>query len=259
MSYISNKEFLIEVVKGNVAGHSLVHKFGRNTTLGTTLAPICAAGSYQTPTSAVTLEVLSNDANDTAAGSGAQQLTLIGIDSNWDEVSQTIEMNGTSAVTAGTDLLRLTRAYVSRSGTYATASSASQQGTITVRVSGGGTTWTEIPEIATGFGAGQSLIGAYTVPAGKTAYILSFFLNIDSGKTVDLYFFQRTNANDVSSPYSGALRVQNEYIGLDAQIVELTHRTNEAYPEYTDIGWLGKTSTGTADVSVEFELLLVDN
>ena len=30
MSYIGNKDFLIEVQKGNVVGHSMVHKFGRN-------------------------------------------------------------------------------------------------------------------------------------------------------------------------------------------------------------------------------------
>ena len=30
MTYIGHSDFLIEVAKGNVAGHSLVHKFGRN-------------------------------------------------------------------------------------------------------------------------------------------------------------------------------------------------------------------------------------
>jgi hypothetical protein len=39
MSYISNKDFLIEVAKGNVAGHAIVNKFGRNPDVDTGTDP----------------------------------------------------------------------------------------------------------------------------------------------------------------------------------------------------------------------------
>lgn len=252
-------DFLTEVAKGNIPGYSLVHKFGRNSAVSTTLVPICDGGFYRTPTGTVTLEAISDDTNDTAAGTGAQEITLQYLDSNFDLQVGTIEMNGTTASTetlAG--VKRLVRIYVSRSGTYASQSAGSQKGTITVRVSGGGDTWATLPEIGTsGMGVGQSLIGSYTVPAGKTAYILSGMITVDSNKSANLYFFKRENADDTSAPYTGTLRLQNVYTGLSG-FQEIDHKTYESYPEKTDIGWMGIASTA-ADVSVEFELLLVDN
>lgn len=256
-----SRDFYLDVAQGQKKGYSTVHKFGRNEAVGTSLVPVCYGGVYQTPTATVTLEAISDDANDTAAGTGAQEITLEYLDSNFVEQTATIEMNGTSA-TSGTvaGVLRLFRLYVSRSGTYATASSASQNGTITVRVSGAGATWAQIPEVGTTtFGVGQSLIGAYTVPAGKTAYILSTNISVDSGKAVDCYFFARNNADDISTPFTGILRSKNIYSGVTAGLYQVQHKTYEAYTEKTDIGYLASVASGTADVSVEFELLLVDN
>ena len=61
-----SEKFLIEVSKGNVPGHSIIHKYGGNEALSTTIAPICNGGFYRTPppSSTVTLEAVSTDAND---------------------------------------------------------------------------------------------------------------------------------------------------------------------------------------------------
>lgn len=253
------KEFLQTVSEGLVPGYSLVHKFGRNSAVGTDLTPVCDGGFYRTPTASTTLEVLSDDADDAAAGAGAQEVTLLGLDANFNAISATVETDGTNAVTIDTDFMRLYRMYVSRSGTYATQTAPSQQGTITVREDGGGDTWATLPEIGTtGFAVGQSLIGAYTVPAGYTAYIMSVTMAVDSVKSCDMYFFARDNADDVTTPYTGIMRLKNVYVGVSG-IHENTHFAREPYSEKTDIGYLAVVSTGTADVSVEFELLLKDN
>lgn len=252
------KDFLLNASLGNITGVSTIHKFGRNSAVGTSLVPVCDGGFYRTPTSPVTLEAISTSANDTAAGTGAQQVTLIYLDSDFVQQTATIEMNGTTATTEKiSGVMRLFRLYVSRSGSYASASQASQDGEITIRVSGGGDTWAKLPLLAANFGAAQSLIGAYTIPAGKTAYILSADVTIDSNKSASLFFFKRENADDITTPYSGVLRVQNIYTGVSGPI-DLTHKTNESFPEKTDIGFLA-TAAATSDVSVEFELLLVDN
>lgn len=251
--------FLLQVALGKVPGYSLIHKFGNNESVGTSIVPICNGGNYQTPTGTITLAAISSDTNDTAAGTGAQQITLVYLDTNFDEQTATIEMNGTTETTGTvTGVKRLYRVYVSRSGTYATQAAASQNGTITVRVAGAGATWATIPTLATSFGPGQSLIGAYTVPAGYTAFILSQIFSIESNKAVSLYFFKRDNANDTSSPYSGVMRIQNIFNGASG-VFEIEHKSSESYAEYTDIGFMGATSTGTANVAVEFEMLLVDN
>lgn len=253
---MSESNLFLEIAKGNIAGSTFVHKFG-SSSVSTSLQPVCNGGFYRTPTSTVTLAVISSSANDTAAGSGAREVTLQYLDSSFNLQTGTIATNGTTESTetiAG--VLRLVRAWVSDSGTYATQSAASQAGTITIRVESAGDTWATIPEVDTGFGAGQSLIGAYTIPAGKTGYILTSTLSTDSTKSVDFYFFKRENANDVTAGYP-AMRIQNVYIGVSG-IFETTHSTYESYPEYTDLGFLAKAASAS-DVAVEFELLLVDN
>ena len=251
------KGFYQHVAEGGAPSYSLVHKFGENNAVGTGIVPVCNGGFYRTPGTAASLEVVSSSTNDGSAGTGGQQLTLIGLDNDFVEITQTVEMSGTAPASLGTALRRLYRMYVSRSGVYASQSQASHEGDITVRESGGGDTWATIPTLQTGFGAGQSLIGAYTVPAGKSAYILSATLSVDTNKTSTLYFFQRSNSDDTTSPYSGVLRTQNLYTGVTG-IQELVHSTPEKFAEKTDIGFLAKAASAS-DVSVEFELLIVDN
>ena len=73
----TSDEFWLNVQRGNVPGASVVHKFGRNAAV-TTMAPIAFGGVYQTPqpASATTLRVKAGNTNDTAAGSGAREITI---------------------------------------------------------------------------------------------------------------------------------------------------------------------------------------
>ena len=250
------RDFFWEVSRGHIAGHRMVHKFGHNNAV-TDLAPVCDGGAYQTPTAAVTIAAISDDVDDTAAGAGAQQITIEYLDSDFVMQIGTLEMNGTTETTETVlDVLRIVRAYVSRSGTYATAAAGSQQGTITIRVASAGATWVTIPEIGTtGFAVGQSLIGAYTVPAGETAYLLHAQASVEGAKPADLYFFSRNAANDVVAPFTGVMRLKGLHTGVDGTIT-IVHQSYEAYAEKTDIGFMAHANT-SAGVSAEFELLLV--
>ena len=255
-----SRDFFVDVARGLVTGHSTIHKFGRNSAVGTSIEPICEGGFYRMPqaTATVTLAAISTSASDTAAGTGARQLTIIYLDSTGAEQTGTISMNGTTETTDTiTGVLRVNRIFVSQSGSYADQGTPSQAGVITVRVSGAGATWATLTQADTNFGNSQSLIGFYTVPLRKKAYILTAHATLDSGKTVDLYFFKRENILETAAPYS-AFRLQNAYIGIDRTLY-FGHSTYEEYPELTDIGFMAKVSTGTADVSVEFELLIIDN
>ena len=259
ISFIVKSQLEYDVAFGAKSQMFNVHKFGENDSVGTSLVPISHGGIYRTPTSSVTLAAISSDADDTLAGTGAQQITLQYLDSGFNVQTDIIDMNGTTESTdTVADVLRLFRVIVSRSGTYATASAPSQQGTITIRVAGGGDTWGVLKQSQTGFGSGQSQIGAYTVPAGYTAFLLSSSAFVDGNKSAAILFFKRENADDITAPYTGTMRVQNEYKGVTGDYI-LQHRTYESYPEKTDIGFLASTSSGTAEVSVEFELLVVRN
>ena len=72
------RDFYVEVMLGIVPGHSWVQKFGKNQAVATTIVPIAIGGVYQTPTTAVTLEVISDDADDAADGTGARNIILQG-------------------------------------------------------------------------------------------------------------------------------------------------------------------------------------
>jgi|DEB0MinimDraft_10_1074344.scaffolds.fasta_scaffold40191_2 hypothetical protein len=259
MSYNpQDREFLIEVEKGNVPGHSIINKFGFDSAVTSTLQAIADAQVYQTPTAAVSLEILSSDANDAAAGTGARTVEIQGLDANFAEQTQTVTMNGTTAAAITGTWMRVFRARVTESGTYASQSAGSHAGTLTVRVAGAGATWATIGLTTASFPMGQTEIGAYTIPAGKTGYLLSKHISIESTKTPNVLWFRRENADDTSAPYD-SMRLFQRHVGAAAEISYSPHAPVLVLPEKTDIGCMGYVATGTAAVSVDFQILLVDN
>lgn len=255
MAYIGTTEWYQRVSQGLVPGYSVIHKFGYGS-VGTTLIPVSPAGVYQTPTTAQALEFVSSSVNDTAAGSGAREITVIGLDANWAEVSQTVTTNGTTAVALGTNLIRLYRWYVSSSGTYASSAAGSHAGTLTIRAAGAGATWDTIG--ATPFPFGQSEIAAYTIPAGKTGYLVMKHYTVDGTKSYDIYFFKRESANDVSAPYP-AMRIVERELDIQGSVTSEFVIPRSGFAGPCDVGVMAKVASGTGSISAEFILLLKDN
>ncbi|MCK4500814.1 hypothetical protein KAU11_09965, partial [Candidatus Babeliales bacterium] len=208
--FITN-DYLLDVARGNVPGQEIIHKFGAGS-VGTSLVPITQSGVYNTPTAVVSLEVVSDDVNDTSAGTGAQEVTLTIINASWERVDIVVELNGTTPVALGTDTFRLDRWSVTRSGTYATSAAGSHTGSLTVQVAGAGAVWSTIP--STPFPMAQSQIGAFTVPAGKKAYLVGKLVFTDTSKTADIYMFKRENADDVATPFSGIMKITEREVGV---------------------------------------------
>ena len=253
------KDFYDLVWLGKIPGYSIVQKFGRNVAVGTTVVPIAIGAVYATPTAAVNLEVISDDADDDASGSGARSVTITGLDANWDLINEEVATAGLSASLPTTNtFIRVFRLKVTRSGSYASQTASSEHGTITVRVASAGATWGQIDEIATDFGVGQSQIACYTVPKGFTAILKSKFTSIDVNQAANIYFFQRPNANVVAAPFEGMRLVQQE-TGIKEVYNIMPKTPINIFNQYTDIGFMGKTTAGTASISCNFELLLIDN
>lgn len=256
----------IDVVRGLKTGVSVIKKFGRNSAVGTSYVPITNGGIYRTPQSgaATALRIASGgDAQDDASGTGARSITLEGLDQSWNSVTEAVTTAGASASSATTaTFTRLFRAYLTPStgsGTYADASTGSHAAAITIEADAtGGPTWASID--VTDFPKSQSEIGVYSVPTGYTAYVFLDDITIETnGKTCDLQFFWRANADETSAPYS-AMRVQAEFIGLTPGKTDLSGK-NVPFGPYVgpcDIGFMGKVDTGTGGISVEFEIYLVN-
>lgn len=255
MSYTPSNEFLIEVVKGNVPGHTIVHKFGKNDAV-TGVAPLSLGGVYNMPlsASATTLRVKAGNANDTAAGSGAREITLQGLDETGALITEAVPTAGASAgAVSSTTFIRLFRAFVSASGTYPLAiGTNSTAAAVVIENGAGGTDWLTIAATMA-----QSHVGAYSIPLGKTGYIISWFTTVDSNKAFDLLMFIRENILESAAPFSG-FRNMLHLVGLKNEFTPNFEGPAGAFPALTDIVFAAAAGM-SATISIDFELLLIDD
>lgn len=259
MSYISNRDFLVEVAKGLVPGHQSFHITGVNTSVGTLLVPLTSSGTWFTPTSNVAMMVNSDNANDTNGGTGAHTVVVEGYDISGNPLSETVTMNGTTNVNLSNSFARVTNFYVASSGTYATSITSSHKGNIIVidQASGRDIYAKIVFDASYGIGYGESKIGVNVVPTGYTDFIIGDVISIESNKPTDTFFFTRDNYTDVSSPY-GAMKLRNLYKGTEG-LVTIPHGVHEKMTQGTEYGFLAAVDSGSGSVSVDLEILRVDN
>jgi hypothetical protein len=249
----------LDIARGLTSGMTTVQKFGRNTAVASTYVPVCLGSIYRTPQAAAATALrikAGGDAGDTSAGAGAREITLEGLDENFAAVTETLATAGASASTpTTTTFTRLFRAYVSASGTYASTAAGSHVDDIVIENGAGGTDWATID--STNFPKSQSEIGAYSVAAGKTAYVFLTNVSVDGVKVIDMVFFHRAGIDDTAVPYS-AMRAKSVNIGVGGGITSLVG-SQIPFGPFTgpcDVGFLVK-GTGTPSVSVEFDIYLL--
>ena len=136
------------------------------------------------PTATTTLTLASSNANDTLAGTGARVVLIKGLDSNYDEIQETVNMNGTTITTATSkSFLRINEMSVISVG-----SGGVNVGNIFCsdnnEVYTGGTDGTGTPTLLV-----HSTIqatwniannGIFTVPRGFTFEIANYIINTDA-------------------------------------------------------------------------------
>lgn len=246
----------LDITRGVASGCKAINKFGRNLSVGNTYVPVCIGGFYRTPqaSAAATLRIKAGgNAADTAAGSGARKITLIGLNASGEEITETLTTAGAAAsAPTAQSFMRLYRAYVSESGTYASQTAPSHAGSIVIENSAGGQDWATIQD--TTISRAQTQIGAYTIPKDRSAVISSIKFSCDPAKKVNLVLFQRQQILQSAAPYE-AMRLVEEF----RQISGL-HQINYElplgpFPELTDIGFLARSDTTAVDISVSFEIV----
>ncbi len=248
----------LDVSRGDAPGVSDNHKFGRNSAVAQTFVPVCGGGVYRTPQvgGATALRVKAGgNAADSAAGAGAQSITLECLDETCAFAKETIATAGASASDpTTTTFIRLFRVYVAASGTYATQSAGSHFAEITVEDVAGTEDWAVID--ATGFPRGQSQIGIYSVPLNREAYVASIELSTETNKLVDLNFYSRGGILDTAAPYQ-PMRLRRELVGITGNSEILLEYPIGPFPELTDFGFMARVDAQTADVSIEFTIVEV--
>ncbi len=197
MTYIGNRDFLTEVAKGNVNGHSLVRKFGINLDIpnAATYEDVWSPSVNKVwQTSDQSLEVVSSDADDTSAGTGARTIRVFTLDASHDEAQQDVTMNGTSAVAMTGTHIEAYRAYVLTAGTTET-----NEGVIDIQVASAGDILAQIPA-----GYGQTEQAMYIIPNGTTGYLMGWGIGLISKLTTPV-----VEGRLMTKEGSGAWRVRD--------------------------------------------------
>lgn len=155
-----------------VEGSNVINKFGRNTDVDTATVPEDIWGGsavyagFPTTGTAEVLRLVSSSANDSSAGSGARTVMVTGLDENYNVISETITLNGTTPVTSTQSFWRAHTANVRTSG-GTPSNSAFNAGTITISHN----VTTANVFVVINPGLNQSNCSAYTVPAGYTGFL----------------------------------------------------------------------------------------
>lgn len=142
-------------VLDNGNGAFAVQKFGSNPDIDTVAAEDVwdGGGLYSFPSAAAVTTIESDNAADTAAGTGARTITIEGLDSDYNFISETVTLNGVTAVTLANEYIRVFRAY-----NVLVGSNGVNVGDITIQH--GATVLAQITAAK-----GQTLMAIYTVPA----------------------------------------------------------------------------------------------
>jgi hypothetical protein len=155
-------------------GYSIVNKVSRNIDIDSGSAPedVWEGGGNYPGFQAVTAEfitVVSTSSADSGAGIGARSIRIVGLDENYKIVTETLSINGTTKVTSVGKFIRAHTASIVSAG-----SNQFNVGTLTVAqaVSTANVFLMMLP------GVNQTNCGAYTVPAGYNAYLVSVQANI---------------------------------------------------------------------------------
>lgn len=167
-----------EVLKGNVPGVSRIANLGVVTVATPASVPLDINSTpIILPSAGVNLEVVSDNVNDTAAGTGMQAIVMGGVNRDYQVIRPfNVSMNGTTPVPIPTPSVGQFFRINPPRGTMVTPNPAVNQtniGTITIRVAGGGAI---LAVIAPGAGVAQQSL--FTVPDRCLLLVRSIELQI---------------------------------------------------------------------------------
>lgn len=241
--------FELQVARGQVFGHRGVTVFGYNPDVDTSRVTVWPyTGIIPLPAVALRMKVSSSSADDTANGTGARTVYVEGLDANHNEISETVTLNGQTAVLTTQFFLHINNAYVATAG-----SSLSAAGDIYF---GDGVVTAGVPTTVYDlikFDYNQRITGSYTIPAGYTAYLSQGLFSAGqpggnaqvSGRlmTVGADGIRRTAA--ITTVNNGSADYVFEY--------------PEMIPEKTTLEATAQASSNNNAASAMFILLLVKN
>jgi hypothetical protein len=249
--YGKDEEFSLQVARGLIPGHSAITVFGYNPDVDTSEESVWPnGGTVPHPTAASVLKVSSTDAADASpSGTGARTVLITGLNGNFNEVSETIVLNGQTAVNTVNSYL-----YVNGLTVTSVGSGGANAGDINV---GTGTVTAGVPAVLydmIAIGYNNRTTGHYCVPSGYTAFLVHglFTAGQASGST------SITGKLLVHSPDDNIVRV-GAITTLNNGVVQYMFNYPTAIPEKSCVGATAIGSANNNSVSSMFNICLIKN
>jgi hypothetical protein len=244
MSFFGSTNYYDQVARGKVAGERIVTVTGRNSDLSMTAPEIISdiGGDDTLPTSGETWELVSSDANDTSAGTGAQEITVTYLDDAWSEQSHVQATNGGTVVMSPTDIFRLLTISVT-----ATGSGNKNAGDLTLQVSGGGTVRGKITGTLN-----KALHGLYTIPLGFTGYVIYGYGSVEKNQDATLGIFSTNGANNILAVRASIALYQNNFALVPSAPVG-------PLLEKTDLVPIAESNSNNTTIDLFYQIHLVAN
>jgi len=236
----TTEEFYLQVARSQIAGHETIFKFGFNPDVDDALETIWAEGGLYSYLSAATiLKVSSSSTADTAAGTGARTVEIFGLDGNYNEISETVTLNGQTAVNTTNSYLRINRGIVRSAGSGGQNAGVIYAGTGTVTAGVPANTYLSIA-----IGDNQTLMALWTVPAGYTAFLLQTDVTLAT-----IQNNKYCTAKLVARPYGEVFQVKDVFVksqGSTTQVYSIPIR----FDEKTDLEWRAIGDSAGADIAI---------
>lgn len=240
--------FELQVSRGQITGHGVELISGIGTSVGTAVTTVWSQNTvYSYLSAAAVMGISSSSADDAAAGTGARTVTIYGLDANYNQINETVTLNGQTAVNTVNSYLRVFHLAVVTAGSGGAAAGTIYAGTGVVTA---GVPATIYGVYTTGNGATAAI---WTVPAGYTAYITSYSAGYGNAITAYGTVFLVVRPFGSVFDTTSQVRVSNGsqgWVAFDYPI---------SVEEKSDIELRANSTTASANVVAEFQVVYIKN
>lgn len=243
-------DLLIEAAKGNVPRHYIVCIPGYLAAVGAValgdLSPVPSVVILPNP-GGIQLALKSTSGSDTAAGTGVRTVGIHYLDPDYNEQEEVVIMNGATLVnTVATNINHIQWIHTESVGSGGIAA-----GNISVVNLAETITYEYITA-----GGNQSLSSRYTIPLGKTGFLLNWHV---SGLKKRMNFFLRATCDRTHRNF-----LEGVFLFQDTEVCEnsnsgLLSGKGLSFPEKTTIKISAQAEVTGGQASGSFSLLIVEN
>ena len=223
----------IPIAAGLLTGYSHINKFGYRDTIAGSWQTIWDKAADYAYYAAATVTAVADNAGDNVTDDGGT-VEVQGLDENYAPVTETLTIGGAASVA------QFSRVFRARMVTANTGTTNADE----IRIKNG------VNDVAVIIaGAGQTLMSLYTIPAGKTGYLIKLQGSIDANNDALFRLYAK--------PFGGAFNVKGQF-GVFASGFNYDYPVPLRFEEKTDIEIKGLSQSGVGGGAI-FDIILVDN